>query len=498
MWRHFCLRLRVFGEDRRGAVAILFGLTLMPMLLGVGAAIDYTRAQTLKKQLNHALDAAALAVGSMKGLEQPEMQSRAQDYFDANFKAAIGTADALALSVDGPHITVSVTGHINTLIMSLVGVDKMDVPAQTEVTIAQRKIELAMVLDNTGSMGSNGKIGALRNAAQTMANMLFEGEDEGGAEFVKVGLVPFAAAVNIGADAPASWIDTAALSAVASEDFAPGVNVLDLLQAMENRAWNGCVRARIAPYDVQDTAPSPGNSATLWAPYFAPDEPDFSSYLNRYANDGNYGGSYYDYDKRQRHTGKYEGVDVDGSNGPDFNCQTRPVTPLTNVKATLDAAISEMNAVGSTVIPAGLAWGWRLVSPGVPFTEGAPYDDEDTIKAIVLLTDGRNDIGGGMGNHNRSFYSAYGYARTGHLGSTNGGEAEEVLNDKTAALCEAIKAEDIRIYTVTFQLSNGPIKTLMRDCATLPSMYYDSPTNSELETVFEEIAKGLNKLRLSK
>ena len=43
-----------------------------------------------------------------------------------------------------------------------------------------------------------------------------------------------------------------------------------------------------------------------------------------------------------------------------------------------------------------------------------------------------------------------------------------------------------------------PIKNLMRDCATEPSMYYDSPSNSELEAVFENIAKGLNDLRLSK
>lgn len=489
--------LRGFRGDRRGAVALLFGLTLAPTLVGVGLGVDYSRAQALRKHLNHALDAAALAVGTMRGLEQGELQARAQDYFDANFKPAAGMAEGLSLSVDGPRITVTVEGHVKTAILGLIGIDKVDVSARAEVTVAQKKIELALALDNTGSMATNGKIGALRDAARIMVDMLFEGDDE--AEFVKIGLAPFASAVNIGADAPPAWIDTGALSEIASEDFDEGVNALDLFDEISDRAWNGCVRARIAPYDVRDTPPSPENPATLWAPYFAPDEPDIGyNYLNRYANDGDYDSSYYDYDARQRHTGKYDDLTVSGPNGPDFNCQTRPLTPLTNVKATLDSAVGAMNAVGSTVIPAGLAWGWRLVSPGEPFTEGAPYDDEDTVKAIVLLTDGRNDIGGGMNNHNRSFYSAYGYAQSGHLGASHGGGAEDALDGKTAALCEAIKAEGIKLYTVTFQLSNGPIKTLMRDCATKPEMYYDSPTNAQLQSVFEEIAKGLNKLRLSR
>ena len=54
------------------------------------------------------------------------------------------------------------------------------------------------------------------------------------------------------------------------------------------------------------------------------------------------------------------------------------------------------------------------------------------------------------------------------------------------------------IYTITFQLADGPIKDLMRNCATEPEMYYDTPTNDQLQAVFQAIAKGLNKLRISK
>ncbi len=499
MWRILKSLLANFGEDRRGAVALLFGLTFIPMVVGVGLGIDYARAQSLKKQLGHALDAAALAVGSWQGLSGTEVEQKAKDFFNANFEPKYGTSGEISVIVNGSIIEISVTGHVDTAIMGIVGIDRIDVAAKTEVTIAEKKIELVMALDNTGSMGSNGKISALRTAAQLMVDILFEGEAE--PDFVKVGLVPFAAAVNIGVDKLGSgWLDTTAQSAIASEDFQPGVNVLDLYGEITNRSWNGCVRARIAPFDTQDLAPSPGTSATLWAPYFAPDAPDFSWYPNRYAADGAFGGDPDDYDARQRFAGKYTALTLPDweNDGPNFNCWSQPLTPLTNVKTTLDTAIAAMSAAGSTVIPAGLAWGWRVISPTIPFTEGVAYDDEDTIKAIVLLTDGRNDVGGGLGNHNRSYYNAYGFAQTGHLGAADGSQAGQVLNAKTAALCTAIKGTDTQLYTITFQLADGPIKDLMRDCATKPAMYYDSPSNSELQSVFEDIAKGLNKLRLSK
>jgi hypothetical protein len=315
---------------------------------------------------------------------------------------------------------------------------------------------------------------------------------------VQIGLVPFAAAVNIGADKLNSgWIDVSAQSSITGEDFTPGTNVLDLYGQIQNRAWNGCVRARPVPYDTQDTPAGSGD--TLWPPYFAPDELDFSSYSNRYADDAGYSGSQYDYDARQRYAGKYNNLNVSGSSdGPDFNCRTQSVTPLTNTRATVAAAITQMVATGNTVIPSGLAWGWRLISPAEPFSQGVAYDDDDTIKAIVLLTDGQNMVSGGMGTHNRSQYSAYGFAQSGHLGSPNGSDAESVLDAKTAALCTNIKAQEIRLYTITFQVSSSSIQDLMRACATDPEMYYNSPSNEELDSIFQDIAKGLADLRISK
>lgn len=501
MWRRLSRILGRFGADEQGVTALLFGILLIPLLLGIGLSIDYSHALRAKQHLRNALDAAALAVGSWTNLTQPQIAAKAQSFFDANFTPGnLGSPSALTVSVADGVITISATSNVQTTFMQLAGIGQVTVGAFSEVTLNEKRIELIMVLDNTGSMGGNGKLTALKTAANTLVEILMVTDQNAAVnEDVKIGLAPFAAAVNIGADKLNSgWIDVSAQSSIASEDFQPGTNVLDLYNQIQNVAWNGCVRARPAPFDTQDTAPVSGD--TLWPPYFAPDEPDFGSYYNRYASDSGYSGGTYDYDARQRYTGKYAGLTLPASwsDGPDFNCRTAPVTPLTPIRGDVEAAINEMVATGNTVIPAGLAWGWRLISPGPPFTEGTAYDDKDVIKAMVLLTDGQNMVSGGMGTHNRSQYSAYGFAQSGHLGDPNGSQAEQVLDGKTAALCTNIKAQGIQLYTITFQVSSGSTQDLMRNCASEPAMYYNSPSNEELESIFQDIAKGLSDLRISK
>jgi Flp pilus assembly protein TadG len=460
-------------------------------------AIDYSRGLAARQTIASAIDAAALAVGSSVNLSESEIEAHAQAYFDAN--KADGQSATISVNATDDLVTISATGAVDTTFLRLIHITKLDVGASTEVTKRQRNIELIMALDNTGSMSWSGKLTALKTAATQLVNTLY-GEEET-PDDLKIGLVPFAAAVNIGSgNLNSGWIDVNALSSIASEDFTPGTNPLTLYSDITNRSWNGCVRARPAPYDTSDAAATTATPDTLWVPYFAPDEPDFSWYANRYAPDDGYTGDHDDYDARQRYSAKYDGYSIPSweDDGPDFNCWTPTVTPLTNVKTNVIAAIDAMTASGSTVIPGGLSWGWRLVSPDAPFTEGAAYDDEDTIKVIVLLTDGQNSVGGGLGTHNNSYYNSYGYAQSGHLGATSGSQSESTLDAKTATLCQNIKDQDIRIYTITFQLSDGPTQDLMRNCATSTSMYYNSPTNEELETVFDDIAKGLSELRISK
>ena len=77
-------RVRAFAAARRGNVAMIFALTLIPLCFAVGAGLDYARAVVVRSNMSEAIDAAALAVGSTQGLTTAQMQTMAQQYFTAN------------------------------------------------------------------------------------------------------------------------------------------------------------------------------------------------------------------------------------------------------------------------------------------------------------------------------------------------------------------------------------------------------------------------------
>lgn len=544
-------------RDERGAVLPMFTVALLALLLVTAVGIDYGSALVTKQKLVSAADAAALAVGADPQLTQEEANARAEAFIRAHYpQADFGSLIDYSVNATSSEVNVTVTARIPTTFLKVAQIDTIDITVTSQVRRQQRDIEVVMALDNTGSMGCTGsgdddddddddggcisKLDNLKTAANKLIDVLFGADTT--SDHVKIGLVPFSAAVNIGADKIGSgWLDENGSSHLQDEDIdlPSNVTLLDLYDQISNVSWGGCVRARITPdgtdLDLTDTPPSASDSNTLWVPYFAPDEPGNGNgpggysryhsddyYYNDYLNEGAIscpGCSKLQYRiKAQRDDAKYSGASVSSSNlnrnpplGPNFNCVPQSIQPLTNVKDTITAAIAGMQAAGSTVIPSGLSWGWKALSPGEPYSQGASYDDQRVAKALILLTDGRNQVEGNIG-HNDSFYSSYGYAAEGHLGSTNGSQTRTVLDQKTTALCNAIKADkdgrsddvDIYVYAITFDVSDSDTRTIMQNCATPTAdcpgetCYFNSPNAADLEDAFESIALGLNKLRVAK
>ena len=52
-----------FRRDRSGNIAMIFGLALLPLMIAVGCAVDYSRANQIRSKLISAADAAS--VGSV-------------------------------------------------------------------------------------------------------------------------------------------------------------------------------------------------------------------------------------------------------------------------------------------------------------------------------------------------------------------------------------------------------------------------------------------------
>jgi hypothetical protein len=208
--------------------------------------------------------------------------------------------------------------------------------------------------------------------------------------------------------------------------------------------------------------------------------------------------------------------------GPNRGCPT-PIVPLTdndNAIQTNIAAMRHWNG-GGTNQSEGLAWGWRVLSPTPPFTEGAGYGP-NVRKVIVLMSDGENTNVGDDPVLD-SDYSSYSHLAmwrdlddgSGLLGQLVGAVLHGVvppqyrrninssssfvtyINSREAQLCTNIKNADIEIYTVIFRETDQATENLMRNCASGSDHFFRADNGQELAEAFDAIGTGIGSLRLT-
>ena len=153
---------------------------------------------------------------------------------------------------------------------------------------------------------------------------------------------------------------------------------------------------------------------------------------------------------------------------------------------------------GGTFSNLGMIWGWRVLSPDAPFSEGLPYQTPGYDKVAILMTDGVNGYFKPSGSAFSADYAGYGRLHDGLLGTTSKSAATTIMNNRLSEVCENMKSEGIIIYTVTFQLNNSNTKQIYEDCASDPDKYFDSGNGSALNGAFKDIAEQLINLRVSK
>ncbi len=196
---------RSFVRDDRGTISILFGLSIFLVVLTVGIAIDSARAYNISTRIGSALDASALAAAKMLDddtYSDADVEDRAQRFFAAHFSSTPITG----VSVVGPtvrinrnkgEVDVAVEVKVATTFAQLAGVLSFDYPRSTKVTYNEKQIELALVLDITGSMCQPcSKIDGLKSAARTLVANIITPETPAG--YVRVAIAPYSAAVNAG------------------------------------------------------------------------------------------------------------------------------------------------------------------------------------------------------------------------------------------------------------------------------------------------------------
>ncbi len=462
-------------SDRRGGALIMIGFAIIPLVAFVGLGVDSARAYLVRSRLATALDSAALAAGASVNATVSEMQQDVLMYMNANFPDELYGAELstpqVSFSGDGDVITVSANATVGASFMRVMGFEDITIAASTEVTRRMRGLELALVMDNTGSMRWSGKMDAMRDAAHLLMDIMY-GERETVDDFW-VALVPYASVVNVGDDYQ-DWLS----------DYDDYTWEQEGSYSTSQVSWKGCVKARAVGMDQDDTVPS---GAGLFETYHWASGGD-----NWWAP-----GSYNETDSYQT-SSSY-------ANGPNLACPT-PILPLTAEKSTVTDAIDAMGAYRrfGTMSNVGMSWGWRTVSPDwqglwggdTPADLPLPYDEPLMDKAVILLTDGWNQWSG----YSNDYYTAYGYPDDGELVdpvTTSSSRAE--LNSRLTDTCMAMKEAGVVIYAITFQVGDEQdLKDLYETCASGSDRYFDSPSNSELQNVFEAIGQDLSNLRVSK
>jgi Flp pilus assembly protein TadG len=521
-----------FAQNTGGSIGVMFGGMIVVVVMFIGASIDFGKAFMTREGLQDALDSAALAAGREleTGGVKEDAEAKARDVFAANLPAGV-VADLTLVDIDeeSKQVVLKAATTLQTSFVRIAGINELDIDAEAVVSTSGGTFEVALVLDGSGSMRGT-HIEALKSASHGLVASLFG--DKAVSNNVKMAVVPFAALVNVGSEnANAAWIDSAGSSSVHFENLAENVSRFDLLDRMNNVSWAGCVEVRPGAHGTADSEPDAADPDSLFVPSFAPDEPDSANsdgdgYHNSYLRDDggtceaqpstcvrwDWRGSCIQYRTAslepavaQARLCKYDNVTVNETvsgttiKGPNHMCDSRPITPLTNVRQTVDDAIDELVAQGYTNIGEGVMWGWRVLSPREPFTEGLANDTPDNLKVLVVMSDGANTLNAAS-NHNQSYYSGWGYASKGRLNASPKTSAgfTAAMNTSTLAACQNARADGVIIYSIAYNLSSQPAaRALIRSCASKPENYFNAGSESDLNEAFEAIGAELNQLRIS-
>ncbi len=260
-----------FWNNRRGAVAPMFALTLIPLLGAVGAAIDYTRANAARAAFQTALDSTALTLSKTAATQTgADLQSSATNIMNALFNRPDVQNAAVNVQYSttaGSKLVLEGSASVPTTFLHVLGYDQIAIGASATSTWGNTRLRVALVLDNTGSMASSNKMTALKTASQNLLTQLKDAAIT--ADDVYVSIVPFNKDVNVGASnyqqAWLRWDLWEAVNGTCSNssyhDQSSCTSHSKTWTPANHNTWNGCVTDRDQNYDTTNDAPLAGGHA---------------------------------------------------------------------------------------------------------------------------------------------------------------------------------------------------------------------------------------------
>jgi len=451
MWKHLTARLArkvaSFGRDRRGNVALTFAIATLPIVGAVGYAVDYSHANNVKAALQAALDSTALMLArDASSTSNTDLNAKALNYFTALFnrpEAKNVSINASYTTSGGSKIVVNGSATVPTTFLGIIGYNDLTVGGSSTTAWGSTRLRVALALDNTGSMASDGKMTALKSATKSLLTQLKNAASTNGDVYVSI--IPFAKDVNVGSgNYNASWIDWTDWDNDNQNCSGWGWNYS--CSPANHNTWNGC---------ITDRGPSsaPGNST--WD--------QVATLPNGTAN----------------------------SKWPaeQYNACPVAIKGLTYDWSALNSLVDSMQPNGATNQPIGLVWAWQSLVGGGPLTVPAKDSNYEYSDIIILMSDGLNTQDRWYGNGSNTSTAV-----DNRMYQTGNG----------SGTCANIKSSGVTIYTIHVNTDGDPTSTLLQNCAGSKDKMYDVSkfftvtSASGIAAVFNQIGTSLTQLRVAK
>ena len=336
-----------FGRSEDGNLIIfgVYAFTLILIMTGIG--IDLMRFERDRAALQNTLDRAVLAAAD---LDQPlEPVAVVADYLA---KAGLdGKLSSVTVTEGLGFRTVAADAKtkVDTQFMHMTGIDQLLAPAASAAEESIGGVEISLVLDVSGSMNSNNRLTNLKVAAKDFVDTMVDNTEDGK---MSISIVPYATQVS-GPD-----------------------NLYAHLTVTGEHSYSNCVNFTASDFNSTAIDPDVEMQRTM---HFDPWD---------------------DYDGRDNdpmHLVRYPVCQDD---------DTREMLVLQKNRTTLKNFINNLWGGGNTSIDVGMKWGTALLDPAFQpvidelIDDGTVagdfadrpnlYSDRDTLKVIVLMTDGQN------------------------------------------------------------------------------------------------------------
>lgn len=439
-----------FSGDGRGSFAVVMAAVCAVVVLSAGYGLNLAQLSTARSNLLNALDAAVTSTArdlTTGTIAEKDARASVEAFLLANGGTAFADAGRISLDtlvVDRTASTVTARASMMVdLAFPLFGAESTRrVSIESAAVYSDKKIEISMMLDVTGSMAGQ-KLRDLKSAASNAVNTLLAGQKASDPR-VRVAIVPYANAVNAGSLAEATvFVERRA----SDRGEAPGMYAPR--QAAAGRPDN-CATERKGRQQYTDAGPDVAmvNRDLLLS--------DFASGF------------------RTR------------------TCPSAAVIPLTADAGKLTAAIDGFVAEGGTGGHIGVQWAWYMLSRNwaqvLPAAaRPAPANPGKVSKYAILMTDGE---------FNLSYFDA---ANTNEVYD---GRGKRATRDAARQLCGKMRAQGIEIFTIGFKLENAAARETMSACASPDTgsvrHFFDTSTGNELNAAFMEIARNIERLALTR